>query len=125
MSAREARSGRIPPPIERVPHWTGLYVGANLGYARNRGGSDIVDITTGTSLVGLSENMSGPIGGGQIGVNWQTGNGVLGLEAVGTMAHSYVEAFPTEEAAFRAYAEDYPDRTQVHSYFLRPRGKDA
>jgi len=34
----------------------------------------------------------------------------LGLRAVGTMAHSYVEAFPTEEEAFRAYAEDYPAR---------------
>src|SRR5262249_728503 len=33
------------------------------------------------SVLGLSENMSGPIGGGQIGVNWQTGNGVLGVEA--------------------------------------------
>jgi nicotinate phosphoribosyltransferase len=33
-----------------------------------------------------------------------------GLRAAGTMAHSYVEAFPTEEAAFRAFAEDYPDR---------------
>jgi nicotinate phosphoribosyltransferase len=33
----------------------------------------------------------------------------FGLTAVGTMAHSYVEAFSTEEAAFRAFAEDYPD----------------
>jgi nicotinate phosphoribosyltransferase len=32
----------------------------------------------------------------------------FGLPAVGTMAHSYVEAFPTEEAAFRAFAEDNP-----------------
>ena len=34
----------------------------------------------------------------------------LGLRATGTMAHSYVEAFPTEADAFRAFAEDYPDR---------------
>jgi nicotinate phosphoribosyltransferase len=33
----------------------------------------------------------------------------FGLTAVGTMAHSYVEAFATEEAAFRAFAEEYPD----------------
>lgn len=32
----------------------------------------------------------------------------LGLEAVGTMAHSYIEAFDSETAAFRAYAEDFP-----------------
>jgi nicotinate phosphoribosyltransferase len=35
----------------------------------------------------------------------------FGLRTAGTMAHSYVEAFPTEEEAFRAFAEDFPDRT--------------
>jgi nicotinate phosphoribosyltransferase len=33
-----------------------------------------------------------------------------GLVAAGTMAHSYIEAFPTEVDAFRAYAEDFPGR---------------
>jgi nicotinate phosphoribosyltransferase len=33
------------------------------------------------------------------------------LIAAGTMAHSFVEAFPTEGAAFRAFAEDHPHRT--------------
>jgi nicotinate phosphoribosyltransferase len=37
-----------------------------------------------------------------------------GLPAAGTMAHSYVEAFPTEADAFRAYAEDRP----AHRTFL-------
>src|SRR5437879_4300719 len=31
---------------------------------------------------------------------------LLGIPAAGTMAHSYVEAFPSEADAFRAYAED-------------------
>jgi nicotinate phosphoribosyltransferase len=35
---------------------------------------------------------------------------LLGLRATGTMAHSYVQAFPSEAEAFRAFAEDYPDR---------------
>ena len=35
---------------------------------------------------------------------------ILGLRAAGTMAHSYVEAFPTEIEAFGAFAEDFPDR---------------
>jgi nicotinate phosphoribosyltransferase len=35
---------------------------------------------------------------------------VLGLRATGTMAHSYVEAFPTELEAFRSFAEDFPER---------------
>ena len=34
-----------------------------------------------------------------------------GLRATGTMAHSFIEAFPTEADAFRAFAEDFPDRT--------------
>jgi len=34
-----------------------------------------------------------------------------GLVAAGTMAHAFIEAFPTEEAAFVAFAEDHPERT--------------
>jgi len=33
------------------------------------------------------------------------------LTVAGTMAHSFVEAFPTEGEAFRAFAEDHPQRT--------------
>jgi nicotinate phosphoribosyltransferase len=35
----------------------------------------------------------------------------FGLRPVGTMAHSYVEAFPDEHEAFRAFAEDFPAAT--------------
>jgi nicotinate phosphoribosyltransferase len=35
----------------------------------------------------------------------------FGLRAAGTMAHSYVEAFPTEEEAFLSFASDFPERT--------------
>lgn len=34
-----------------------------------------------------------------------------GLTAVGTMAHSYIQAFPCELDAFVAFAEDFPDDT--------------
>src|SRR5450756_2502680 len=33
-----------------------------------------------------------------------------GLVATGTMAHSYIEAFPNEIDAFRAFAQDFPER---------------
>jgi nicotinate phosphoribosyltransferase len=33
------------------------------------------------------------------------------LPVAGTMAHSYIEAFPTEAEAFRAFAQDLPGRT--------------
>lgn len=36
---------------------------------------------------------------------------VFGLPVYGTMAHSYVTSFPSELAAFRAYARLYPDQT--------------
>lgn len=32
-----------------------------------------------------------------------------GIEATGTMAHSYIEAFPDEETAFRAFARTHPN----------------
>ena len=35
----------------------------------------------------------------------------FGLRPAGTMAHSYIEAFPTELAAFGAFAADLPERT--------------
>jgi nicotinate phosphoribosyltransferase len=35
---------------------------------------------------------------------------VFGLAAAGTMAHSYIEAFGSEIEAFRAFAEDFPNR---------------
>jgi nicotinate phosphoribosyltransferase len=35
----------------------------------------------------------------------------FGLDVAGTMAHSYIEAFPSEVDAFRAFAEDFPGRT--------------
>ncbi|MDZ7788426.1 MAG: nicotinate phosphoribosyltransferase [Halofilum sp. (in: g-proteobacteria)] len=34
-----------------------------------------------------------------------------GLPVVGTMAHSYIEAFPDELSAFRAFARHYPETT--------------
>src|SRR5213076_870157 len=47
-----------------APLWTGLYAGVNLGGAWTSGPS-----------------MSGVIGGGQVGYNWQLGSVVLGAEA--------------------------------------------
>jgi nicotinate phosphoribosyltransferase len=35
----------------------------------------------------------------------------LGLRPAGTMAHSYIESFPSERDAFIAFAEDFPNRT--------------
>jgi outer membrane immunogenic protein len=82
------------PPIVGLLNWTGLYLGANLGYARSPGNADViacvvtvaacvangVPIVAGVPLFSLSETMSGVIGGVQAGANWQTGNAVFGIE---------------------------------------------
>lgn len=41
-----------------------------------------------------------------------------GLPPAGTMAHSYVSAFPREIDAFRAFARTFPDATTLllHTY---------
>jgi nicotinate phosphoribosyltransferase len=49
--------------------------------------------------------------GGAIGTSNSLAGKVFGLPVLGTMAHAWVMAFPSEEAAFDAYAELYPDRT--------------
>ncbi len=61
-----------PPPVFS---WTGFYIGGNLGGAWARG-------TVSDSLFGLSasSDRSGFIGGGQVGVNYQFSNIVLGAE---------------------------------------------
>ena len=72
-----------PVYVERSPavwlmNWTGFYFGANLGYARSPGSTDI--FVAGVPLFSVSQSMNGVIGGVQAGANWQTGNAVLGIE---------------------------------------------
>lgn len=50
----------------------------------------------------------------------------LGIPAAGTMAHSYIEAFPSETAAFSTFAEDFPGRpTFLVDTYDTKRGIDA
>jgi outer membrane immunogenic protein len=75
-------SGPYPPagaPVLYAPFtWTGFYIGGNLG-----AGFATANATAsafGVSASG-SETLTGFIGGGQAGFNWQAGPAVLGLEA--------------------------------------------
>jgi outer membrane immunogenic protein len=72
-----------PAAIPTGYHWTGVYVGANLGYSAGRVSFDILDLYAAGpgNEPRLSQSMNGVIGGLQIGGNWQTGNAVFGLEA--------------------------------------------
>ncbi|NLJ83498.1 MAG: nicotinate phosphoribosyltransferase, partial [Halanaerobiaceae bacterium] len=47
--------------------------------------------------------------GGVAGTSCTITEREFGIPALGTMAHSWVQMFPTEEEAFRAYARVYPD----------------
>ena len=49
--------------------------------------------------------------GGACGTSNTLAGKIFGIPVLGTMAHSWVMAWPSEEEAFRAYAELYPDNT--------------
>jgi outer membrane immunogenic protein len=64
----KAPAARIYAPAP-VASWTGFYLGPNVGW-----GWANVDVG------GVSSNLNGIIGGGQIGYNWQTGQFLIGIE---------------------------------------------
>jgi outer membrane immunogenic protein len=70
-----AQNFQVPP----VPFydWTGVYVGVNLGYA-----SATINetITSGDVSTTSSQTMSGWVGGGQLGGNFQYNHTVFGIE---------------------------------------------
>jgi outer membrane immunogenic protein len=76
-----------PSPAVVVDSWSGFYIGGNVGYSagRERHSSSeafILGAAAGlTSTNSGSRSLTGVIGGGQIGYNWQVGpNWVLGFE---------------------------------------------
>jgi len=102
--------------MSSVYNWSGFYVGANVG-----GGwatANLTDVTNVAPFAGLvpgdsfSNRMSGVIGGGQIGYNWQVSRWVFGVEAMFDGADIKGSQFP----AF-GIGDDY-FTTRVRSMFL-------
>jgi outer membrane immunogenic protein len=92
----------IPAPVYKAPaavvghHWSGFYVGGNAGGARQRDCWAVTRSivipgsppTVSTTTVNEScHNDTAVVSGGQAGVNWQTGNIVVGLEASGNWSN--------------------------------------
>lgn len=65
-------------PINGMGDWTGLYIGLNggFGFANAKASG-----TIGGLNLSASQDLSGALGGGQVGFNWQAGSVVLGLES--------------------------------------------
>ena len=83
MAADMPVKAPVRTPVEVAYNWTGFYIGAHVGGVW--GNKDLNRV----SLAGIpnapepfgSHDVSGVIGGGQIGFNWVAGRLVLGIEA--------------------------------------------
>jgi outer membrane immunogenic protein len=92
LAASQAASAADLParPVYKAPvavvaaTWSGVYVGGNVGAAWDRNCWTFNPSSTNDNEG--CHNATGVIAGGQIGVNWQTGNVVFGLEASGDWA---------------------------------------
>jgi outer membrane immunogenic protein len=72
---------RAPAPVV-VSNWTGCYfglsIGASVGYARSEYGANTIGIAPGTRI--SPTQLSGMLGGAQVGCNYQVGVWVFGIE---------------------------------------------
>jgi outer membrane immunogenic protein len=69
----------VPPPA-MMQNWSGFYLGVNAGGGIGHGSSDL-SVAGGPAIVTIDNSLTGAIGGGQVGFNWQAGAAVLGVEA--------------------------------------------
>lgn len=72
-----------PPPYD----WTGFYIGATAG--GSVGASDQVSPTNSKLSFANGYNITGGLGGGTIGYNWQVSRFVLGFEGDGSWGNEY------------------------------------
>jgi len=73
---------KAPAMMATVSNWSGFYIGGNVGYGWDSGGTDILPSATdfGLTAATVAGEPKGVIGGGQIGYNWQWGAVVAGVE---------------------------------------------
>lgn len=78
---------KAPVQATEPVNWTGVYVGGNLGggFSNDSWSDPFGSMPSGfgaTNVAGFGDTIhtTGPVGGGQIGANWQTGEWVLGAQ---------------------------------------------
>ena len=79
---------RLKRPVAKAPpaavyNWTGFYVGGHFGHGW--ADNNFFDVVAGSTAASFTAE--GILGGGQIGINWQTGPWVVGGELEGSFAH--------------------------------------
>ena len=83
-AAADLRAPVIKAPVD-VWSWAGVYLGGNVGYSWGRSKTDVqVNRNDNAALLhttNVEQDLRGAVGGGQIGVNWQSGIWVGGFEA--------------------------------------------
>ena len=81
MSIAQGASAADLPLAPKFYDWTGVYVGANVGYG-SASISESTD-TAGTATTSTAQTISGLLAGGQVGANLQFGGVVVGAEIDG------------------------------------------
>jgi outer membrane immunogenic protein len=78
-----AKAADIVEAPPEVYDWTGIYIGANVGYAFEGYGDQVgIQSNLGGGVIPFDElNVQGWFGGGQIGADWQAGWAVFGIVA--------------------------------------------
>jgi outer membrane immunogenic protein len=88
-----------PPPPPPAYTWSGCYVGASAGWSSGQSqhfttaGSTAVSPSVAGSPLTESFDLTGFIGGGQLGCNWQWGAWVFGIEGDGAATNKSGQAF--------------------------------
>lgn len=84
---------------ETYYNWSGLYLGAHAGYAW--GNASVKDTTGGVLPGPFDYSPKGALGGGTVGLNWQAGNIVFGVEGdLGAMGLSGTGIAPSSNPIY-------------------------
>ncbi len=78
VHAADLPSSVYAPTSTAFTNWTDFYIGGNVGGGWARAKTDFS--VGGAGFASATNNLSGVLGGAQLGYNWQTGPVVLGIE---------------------------------------------